>query len=779
MLKNYKHFILFTSLFISINLFSLSLEDKRKEILNRQTNFDQSDLSDKNTQIKTLYEKLEKLYKESTNDLITTADESLFTKSHDQIMEVRKEITDIENAWKSDQQKEFSKGSDDFGIWELGEVTISKLVIEYGSCDSLYVIPPEIAKQKVTLHCLLSIPKESWPKMIDLILTHNNIGVKKVNPFVKQLFLLKDDFTNVENISSNIDHLKNLDDNSRIIFVYTPPIENIKTSFYFLDKFKNAKSTFVYQVGSKIAMVGLVRDINKLVTLAENVWDRNEERVSKIISPTKITAKDAVKLLKSYFGGLTDYSRPMISTKGGNNLSAFTLKGEDSLILIGPKELVEQAETLIRKTETQISNPNELTLYTYTCCHCKPAELAEILSKIYTSLITLNVDKNKSSDPKTGDALSDGGYPYLYKELPSYYKSPATVLEETNKLISQQKAKEQKPDNSFKNFFPFPTTDTLLMVVRKDTLAKIKQVIKKLDTPKKMVEIEVLLCERRINNENKSGINLLKLADSASNTDDTGFSYDGSGSNKGFMEFIFNKKESKNHLPALDLTYNFLMSQDDVYVTASPSTTTLNQIPTTISITDQISIDMGANKNDAAIYTREDIGIVVTITPTVHDKHSDDPYGTTFITLENKIQFDSINSNNNDRPSVHRRHIENTVRIPDGQTVIIGGLRASNTEDSNQKIPFLGEIPGLAKIFGTSSSKSKNNEMFIFIKPKVINDPATDLLRIRENRLKKRQGDSDLMLKKINESRKYEEKKRFEESFKLFFCGSTNDQSLK
>ena len=130
-------------------------------------------------------------------------------------------------------------------------------------------------------------------------------------------------------VTSDLNHMKILEDSNRIIFIYTPPIENIKTSFYFLDRFKNAKSTYLYQVGSKIAIVGLVKDINKLISLAENVWDKNDQRISKILSPTKISPTDAVKLLKSYFGGLTDYTKPVISMKGGNGLSAFTLIGEN------------------------------------------------------------------------------------------------------------------------------------------------------------------------------------------------------------------------------------------------------------------------------------------------------------------------------------------------------------------------------------------------------------------------------------------------------------------
>jgi general secretion pathway protein D len=765
LLKNI--YLLLLLLFFSIKGFAYTIEDKRKDLVAAGTDTEMLSENDQNSRIKELNISLQEQYQMAAGNLSSASDQANFATESKKIQEIRAEILDLENAWMSAQTEDYHKNGENSGFWELGETTISKLIIEYGSAESLYVIPPEIGSLKLSLHCLLSIPKESWPKMIELILTHNNIGVKKLNPFVKQLFLLKDDHINVDVITSDIEYLSLLESTNRVIFIYAPPTENIKSSFYFLDKFKNVKTTFVYQVGPKIAIAGLVKDVSKLITLAENVWDKKDQRISRILSPQKISPDDSVKLLKSYFGGLTDYSRPVVSMKGGNGLSAFTLKKENSLILIGSKKIVDQAESLLKETESQVVDPTEVTLYWHTCNHCKPIELAETLSKVYTSLISCSMENAKG--PITNKAMNQHppGSPYG-----SHYPVPQPTKENP----SPSKSLSSKSEH----FFPFPSTGSLLMVVRKDTLSKIKEIIKKLDTPKKMVEIEVLLCERRLDNSSKSGINLLKLAGSASNTSNIGTSYARGGGASGIMEFLFSSKGSENsHIPAIDLSYSFILSQEDVMVTASPSTTTLNQIPATLSITDQISINNGANGKNVSSYQREDFGITLTLTPTVHERSSDDPHGQVYITLENDIQFDTITNIDNERPAVHKRHITNTVIIPNGETHIIGGLRASSTEEVNQKIPFLGEIPGFAKIFGSSVSSQKNSEMFIFIKPRVIEDPATDLLRIREERLKRRPGDSEALLKKINESRRHEEEVRFQRSVNLLFgSGNRHEQTL-
>ncbi len=748
MLKN-------TLFFLSFALFPLlgyafSIEEKKQALLENKS---QINYEEKNAEIRSLYKKLEEEYFNAASLIESSFNQEIFTSVCQKLENLKEKINDTETAWQDAQSQDFHKKDTPGNIWEQGELTISKLIIEYGSSECLYVIPPEISTLKISMHGLFSIPKESWPKMIELILTHNNIGVKKVNPFLKQLYLLKEDFTNVETVTSEIKHMNLLDDSARVIHIYSPPLENIKVCFYFLDRFKNVKTTFVYQVGPKIAIVGLVKDIKKLLTLAENIWEKDSDRVGKIISPQKISAEDAVKFLNSYFGGLTDYSKSAISMKGGINLSAFTLKGENSIALIGSEEIVGKAENLLLKMEGQVHDPSEVILYWYQCSHCKPVDLAEILSKVYTSLTAYNIDIAKDPNNLTKPAVS----------IPS-------------------------PINSkhIENFFPYPETNSILMTVRKNTLDKLKEIIKKIDRPKKMVEIEVLLCERRFASSNKSGINLLKLGGGAKNVNSTTLSYNGSTGSKGIIDFLFSsEKNIANNIPAIDLSYNFLLSQEDIVVTASPSTTTLNQIPTTLSITDQISVytgrsyDKKCDTDKDVTYAREDFGITITLTPTIHEPELDGDENNLFITLENDIKFETITSNEEERPKVHKRHIQNTVRIADGQTVIIGGLRSNSIEELSQKIPFLGEIPGFAKVFGSNQQTNKNSEMFIFIKPTILSDPTNDLIKIRDEKLRNRPGETEYFFQLLNESRANQRKWKFQESLELFLGnGNLNEQKL-
>ena len=72
-------------------------------------------------------------------------------------------------------------------------------------------------------------------------------------------------------------------------------------------------------------------------------------------------------------------------------------------------------------------------------------------------------------------------------------------------------------NNNRDNFIVDLKTGAIVMVVEADILPKIKDLLAKLDVPKKMVQIETLLFEKVLNRENSMGLNFLKIGDAAIN----------------------------------------------------------------------------------------------------------------------------------------------------------------------------------------------------------------------------------------------------------------------
>ena len=729
--------------------------------------FDQS-LATANETIHSLRLELADLY----SDVNTSMSEDDSLELLDRVNQIKSEISLQETAFREMAASERRNDEEGYGLWDEEETTLSQLVMEYGSGDYLYQIPNDVANMKLSLHSSVPIPRESWSSLLEILLAQNGVGIKEVNAYTRKLYQFKSDLMAIDTIVCHEKALEKLPDTSRLVYVFSPEIENLKSAFHFFERFRDPKITFVYTVGNKIAIVSLKDEVRKLLQLYDAIWEKSNQKVTRVIPLKKMNFTEMQKILKSFFGTLSDGNRFSMA-KGGNELSVHPLAKDGGIVLVGSSEVVSKAEDVIIETEAQIDDPLEMTVEWYNCRHSDPLDLSEVLDKVYASLIrhkmsdegaaneinqSVNVEVNEAeNDPLPFDA------PHGVNPVTPPPVQPGTVEQQTRKSRST-------------NFIPYAKTGALMMVVRRDTLPKLKELIRKLDIPKKMVQIEVLLCERKLNHQTNTGLNLLKLGAAASGNTETGASYNNPSFEKGIFQFFASK--GKNHgFPAFDITYNFLLSQEDVRINASPSIMTVNQTPATISIVEEISVNNGAapletnsNITFERSYSREQFGITIVMTPTVHDAGETDETAT--VSMETNVTFDTIKSDKDDRPNVNRRHIENQVRVSDGQTVVIGGLRRKNADDTSEKIPFLGEIPGIAKLFGTSKMTDQLTEMFIFITPKIVDDPARDLDKMRETELMKRAGDLPEFMERVIEAQNKKHDKLFQQSFQLFFGNS-------
>jgi type IV pilus assembly protein PilQ len=75
-------------------------------------------------------------------------------------------------------------------------------------------------------------------------------------------------------------------------------------------------------------------------------------------------------------------------------------------------------------------------------------------------------------------------------------------------------------------------------------------------------------------------------------------------------------------------------------------------------------------------------------------------------------------------PSIDTREITTQVLVNDGQTVVLGGILETEKRDSVNKVPFLGDIPGLGVFFRSKSRTDNKDELLIFVTPKILREGA-------------------------------------------------------
>jgi len=74
-------------------------------------------------------------------------------------------------------------------------------------------------------------------------------------------------------------------------------------------------------------------------------------------------------------------------------------------------------------------------------------------------------------------------------------------------------------------------------------------------------------------------------------------------------------------------------------------------------------------------------------------------------------------------PIFRVRQLTTSCSVWDGQTIVLGGLISDNVTKTKDKVPFLGDVPLLGKLFTSESSQTQKKNLVIFVTPRII-DPA-------------------------------------------------------
>jgi type IV pilus assembly protein PilQ len=75
-------------------------------------------------------------------------------------------------------------------------------------------------------------------------------------------------------------------------------------------------------------------------------------------------------------------------------------------------------------------------------------------------------------------------------------------------------------------------------------------------------------------------------------------------------------------------------------------------------------------------------------------------------------------------PSIDTRSVITQVLVNDGETVVLGGIYETEIRDTVNKVPVLGDIPGLGYLFRSKNNVNNNAELLIFVTPRILREGA-------------------------------------------------------
>jgi general secretion pathway protein D len=176
---------------------------------------------------------------------------------------------------------------------------------------------------------------------------------------------------------------------------------------------------------------------------------------------------------------------------------------------------------------------------------------------------------------------------------------------------------------------------------------------------------------------------------------------------------------------------NMLQNNGDTNVLSTPSLLTTDNTKAKISIGQKIPFRTGnvippgggggaqqSYFNSVAPITRESVGISLEVTPHINDGDS--------LIMDIKQEVSGLsNKDSPEGPITDERKIDTQILVSDGQTVVLGGLIKDEVQVSSSRVPLLGSIPLLGKLFRNDSSSKVKTNLLVFIRATVIRDDKT------------------------------------------------------
>jgi len=404
----------------------------------------------------------------------------------------------------------------------------------------------------------------------------------------------------------------------------------------------------------------------------------------------------------------------------------------NSVIVLASKRALTKVRELVARLDRKLEAGTEGKIHVHYLKHANAKDLAQVLSTLTASSVTASRQTAAGTPP--GGATP--GRQAAATEVTAEFEGGVKIApdENTNALIITATAKDY------------------------NTLAK--EVIDKLDIPRKQVYVEVVIMELTIDKNRTLGVSgqgggqfnlggnpTLGFGSSLGGTA-AGLSAAAlSGLAAGVVSQTTQTIPVTNadgtvtnlEIPTFGVILNALQTDTDVNVLSTPNLLTLDNEEAEIVVGATQPFPSGTTLtpggNTTFNVTREDVGIKLKMTPQINEGD--------VVKIKLKQEISSVVPGASETvltslgPTTTKRSVETVVAAKDQQTIVIGGLIDDKVTITTAKIPFLGDIPIFGNLFKNKKTTKAKTNILVFLRPFIIRD-SKDFLKILQKKVEER-----------------------------------------
>ena len=351
-------------------------------------------------------------------------------------------------------------------------------------------------------------------------------------------------------------------------------------------------------------------------------------------------------------------------------------------------------------------------------------------------LITKNVESTLRTLDK--DITSDDSMDVIYLKYAQAKDLAAILNSISGSFISDAEGKKTVITHHEK-------TNSLIVSSTEDNLNSIRNIISKLDIRRAQVLVEAIVVDlsenaaRRLGVEaiysgndkdsipvgitrfSGSGADLLAIAGASDDEQDITLTTTAISSllnTQGLVAGFGDLTKGEDNFVGI---LNAIADDTESNILSTPSILAMDNEPARLFIGQEIPITTGEslgtnNSNPFRTTSRQEVGIELEITPQINEGASvilNIKQGVSGIAGVAQSGIDII---------TNKREIETTVLVDNNQIIVLGGLIDEDNQEVISKVPVLGSIPVLGRLFQSSSTSTSTKNLMVFLKPTILTD---------------------------------------------------------
>ncbi|MBC3484255.1 type II secretion system secretin GspD [Pseudomonas sp. SWRI100] len=301
-------------------------------------------------------------------------------------------------------------------------------------------------------------------------------------------------------------------------------------------------------------------------------------------------------------------------------------------------------------------------------------------------------------------------------------------------------------------------TNAVVMVGPDSELAAYRAIVEQLDIRRAQVVVEAIIAEvsdssaqelgvqwlfadekfgAGIVNFGSNGVNIANIAGAAASEDNEALgkllsATTGATAGIGHFGGGFN----------FAMLVNALKGKSGFNLLSTPTLLTLDNAEASILVGQEVPFVTGSvtqnNANPYQTIERKEVGVKLRIKPQIN--------------VDNSVRLDIVQEVSSIADSsaasdviTNKREIKTKVMVEDNGLVILGGLISDELSTSNQRVPLLGDIPYLGRLFRSDASKNTKQNLMVFIRPRILRD-GPSLAGLSESKYRTLQQTTPLQL---------------------------------